>query len=228
MNKYYKNEKYTVIIGDIIDSKIITNRKEVQRKFKNILNEVNSKYREDIASKFSITLGDEFQGLLKSKKNIINIVSKIEIAMWPVKLRFGIGIGDISTQLDYDNTAEIDGTAYHRARAMINLLEKEESQYSKRVSSILICSSDSNVQVDSILNSIFSTTKAIKSKWTLRQTEIIHEYLLNEENQYQTAERLEIGQSTVSRALSSANFITYKSALDNVNSFLALLDDEND
>lgn len=53
---------------------------------------VNEKYDRDIASKFTITLGDEFQGLLCNGKNIIKIIFEIENCMWPIDIRFGIGI----------------------------------------------------------------------------------------------------------------------------------------
>ena len=74
-------DKYVAIIGDIVDSKQIKDRKVIQQKFKNVLADINTKYSEDIASKFTITLGDEFQGLLKSRNNIMNIICEVEMAM---------------------------------------------------------------------------------------------------------------------------------------------------
>ena len=54
---------YTAIIGDIKGSKKLKDRWEVQNKLRTVLEEINDAYREDIASVFSITLGDEFQRL---------------------------------------------------------------------------------------------------------------------------------------------------------------------
>ena len=51
---------YFAIIGDIIASKTISNRSEVQNHLKRILDQVNEEYKSNIASRFSITLGDEF------------------------------------------------------------------------------------------------------------------------------------------------------------------------
>ncbi|WP_051926192.1 SatD family protein [Carnobacterium jeotgali] len=61
---------YAAIIGDIKDSRKIADRKEVQEQFHSILQIINEKYAEDIASNFIITLGDSFQGLLKNKQVI--------------------------------------------------------------------------------------------------------------------------------------------------------------
>lgn len=220
MRKYYEYEDYTVIIGDIIDSKGIKDRKQVQKTVKNVLSTINKKYSKDIAAEFSITLGDEFQGLLKNRNNIIDIISEIEITMAPVSIRFGVGIGSISTDINFKRSAEIDGSSYHRARTMIEELESNESQYSKRQANILISSQEENIEIDQLLNSILSICTVLKSKWTLRQHEIIHTYLLNDENQYKAAKKLAIGQSTVSKALNAANFTSYQSAMENVNSFL--------
>ena len=85
-------DKYVAIIGDIVDSKKIKDRKAMQQKFKNLLTDINMKYSEDIASKFTIILGDEFQGLLKNRSHIMKIICEIEMAMTPIELRFGMVI----------------------------------------------------------------------------------------------------------------------------------------
>ena len=83
---FYK--PYIAIIGDIKSSKKLSDRKAVQDKLKRVLMKVNEKYDRDIASKFTITLGDEFQGLLCNGKNIIKIIFEIENCMWPIDIRF--------------------------------------------------------------------------------------------------------------------------------------------
>lgn len=214
-------DKYVAIIGDISDSKSIRERKVFQQKFKSILTDINVKYSDDIAAKFAITLGDEFQGLVKNRNNIIKMITEIEIAIAPVELRFGIGIGDITTDIDLNHSAEIDGPAYHRARQMIHAIEKKKSQYTERQSNMMICSGENNAEIDELLNSILSVCHALKSKWTDRQTEIIYTYLANDENQYKTAAILNIGQPSVNKALKAARFYSYKSAMDTVNAFLS-------
>lgn len=214
-------DKYVAIIGDIVDSKNINNRKSIQRKFKNVLTEINAKFSEDIASQFTITLGDEFQGLLKNRDNIMKIICEIEMAMSPIELRFGIGIGGVSTDINFDNSPEIDGPAYHRARKMIKEMESKKFQYTERHTNIMICSEENNIEIDELLNSILSVCTALKSKWTDRQKEIIYAFLSNDENQYKAAHILNIGQPSVNKALSKARFYSYKSAIDTVNSFLS-------
>lgn len=218
---FFFYDKYVAIIGDIVDSKKLTDRNVVQQKLKKVLEDINNKYSEDIASKFTITLGDEFQGLLKNRNSIMKIVFEIEMAMTPIQIRFGIGIGDISTDISFNNSSEIDGPAYHRARKMIKEIKEKKSQYAESYSNVLICSEEDNLEIDELLNSILSVCTALKSKWTERQKEIIYAYITNDKNQYKAAHILNIGQPSVNKALRSAQFYTYKHAMDTVNAFLS-------
>lgn len=211
---------YIAIIGDMIGSKKIVDRNEVQIKLRNQLSAINEKYRDDIASKFMITLGDEFQGLLKCGRNAMNIISEIELAMLPVKLRFGIGIGMMDTEINAEIPLGADGPAYHKARKMINELKNKEKHYKENHSNIMIAS-ESDEHIDILLNSILSLSSTLKSKWTKRQTEIINCYLNSGSNQYKTAEKLSITQSSVNKALVNSSFYSYKKALDTVSMALS-------
>lgn len=215
------NRNYTVIIGDIIDSKLLSNRKQVQTDFHNTLHRINNKYTDEIASKFAITLGDEFQGLLKNSSEAVRIILEIEEAMAPVDMRFGVGIGEISTDINFEQSSEIDGPAYHRARAMVEQLEVNEKQYFRPAGNILIASHEDKKETDQLLNTILSVTHALKLDWTAKQKEIIANYQRCGENQSKTAKELDVAQSSVSRALSAANYATYQAAMETIHSFLS-------
>ena len=217
----YYYDKYVAIIGDIVDSKKIIERKAIQHRFKAVLSDINDNYAVNIASRFTITLGDGFQGLLNNRNHIMKIRSEIELKMAPVELRFGVGIGDISTDIIFDNSLEIDGPAYHRARKVIKEIVSKESQYTVPHSNVMICSEDKNKEIDELINSILSVCTALKSKWTDRQKEIIYAYLSHDENQYKAADILNISQPSVNKALNNARFYTYKSAINTVSSFLS-------
>ncbi len=60
----------------------------------------------------------------------------------------------------------------------------------------------------------------MKSKWSARQKEIMYAYFTHGENQYKTAEELGIGQSSVNKALNTAKYYTYKTALRDASHFL--------
>ncbi|MFL2099889.1 SatD family protein [Desemzia sp. FAM 23991] len=228
MTKQLEKNPYAAIIGDIKDSRNIADRKEVQEKFRSTLQHINQKYADDIASQFMITLGDSFQGLLKNKQTIMSIVFEIELAMSPIELRFGIGLGDISTTIQRENSMEMDGPAYHRARQMIETIEANENKYTRSETNMMICSGTDSLQTDQLLNTILSLATALKSKWSDRQKEVMYTYFTHSENQYKTAEALGIGQSSVNKALNTAKYYTYKTALTDTSLFLSQNTREDD
>ena len=83
--------KYIAIIGDIRYSKQISNRGAIQSKLNKVLKSINDNYKEDIAANFLITLGDEFQGLLTSTEHLLEIIRYVQMSMYPVEIRFGLG-----------------------------------------------------------------------------------------------------------------------------------------
>jgi len=206
---------YIAIIGDIVNSKKIADRCKVQKQLAETLNIVNQKYKDDIASKFMITLGDEFQGLLKCGRNTINIIQEIERKLHPIKIRFGIGIGKISTPINPDMPLGADGPAYHNARRMIDELKKLEKKNMTSAGNIRICI-DKLKELEILINSILSLCSVLKSKWTNRQAEIIYDFLEHKDSQTNTAKRLGIAQSSVNKVLSAANFYTYKNSLETI------------
>lgn len=128
----FENKPFIAIIGDIKKSRELEKRQEVQNKLKIVLEEINEKYLEDISAKFLITLGDEFQGLLFDGRNILKIIREIQMSLYPVELRFGIGIGKITTEIDTDRALGADGPGYYNARKAIEILkinEKRRNQY---------------------------------------------------------------------------------------------------
>lgn len=215
MNK----KEYIAIIGDIYDSRLIRNREEVQKRLLRILDSINKRYKKELASEFSISMGDSFQGLLEINAPFMEIIFDIELEFFPVQLRFGIGIGEITTSIDPMNSQLNDGPAYHHAREAIERIEQGEQQYATRKTNILLSDQNDDAS-DKLINAILALNTAIKSKWSDRQKEIIKTYLNSNENQYDTARTLGIGQSSVSKALKSTNFYTYKSSLEDIQIYM--------
>ncbi|RBP66787.1 SatD family protein [Alkalibaculum bacchi] len=115
-----------------------------------------------------ITLGDEFQGLLNYGEDVMNIISDIELEMFPIRIRFGVGIGTLTTEVNREIPLGADGPAYYNARKMIDELKKIERMNRKSDSNIMIAS-EKNHDNDMMLNAILSLCFTLQSKWTKRQ-----------------------------------------------------------
>lgn len=211
---------YIVIIGDIINSRKIEKRGEVQEKLKQILRDINEKYKEDIASPFMITLGDEFQGLLHNGRNALKIIEELRSNLYPVRIRVGIGIGSVSTKLEQIETREIDGPCYYNARNAIEYLKKNEKRYHSDEADTRIEMEGDSASVANLINTVLSLMSVIEKNWTERQRTIIYDFTLHQDGQEKCAARLQIAQSSVQRGLTNGNYYAYAKAMDTINNIL--------
>lgn len=201
---------YCAIIGDIVGSKKITNRQKMQDHFKDVLNDANEKYDKYLASNFTVTLGDEFQGLLIMPSMSIEIVQFIREKMFPVEFVFGIGIGEMATSFSKEHSIGSDGPAYWYARKMVEKAKDKKP-------SICIFSDSPE---DELMNSLMLFTEVSAHSQTKRQQEIIKLYK-ELGSQYKVAEKLGINnQSAVSVALQKAFFKEIESSLQSIKHFL--------
>ena len=209
-------EIYFAIIGDVIESRNIENRDSVQKQYVEIINKINKEYSEDIASKFQITLGDSFQGLLKNTTNLFTILQEIEEALSPYKLRFGIGVGSINTSIIIENSSLIDGPAYHNARFAID----DVKTINKENTYLLVHSN--NKVLDDLINSSLTLCSYIKSTWTKKQKEVIKLHIKMNKSQVEIANELNIKQPSVNGRLQSSNINLYIESMKNINTAFQL------
>jgi DNA-binding CsgD family transcriptional regulator len=202
---------YIAIIGDIIESRKIIERNAAQEQLKTVLFGINEDFAADIAVPFTIVLGDGFQGLLSCGAHLLTIVETIEQRIYPVKLRLGLGVGQIITDIDPSMPLAADGPAYHNAREMVDDLKTAENKKKEAKSNVKIKIEGDN-EISDLMNTVFLLNTVIKNKWTTRQREIIADYLQNGVTQIDIAKRHGINQSNVQKALSNANFYAYQKA----------------
>ncbi len=207
---------YIAIIGDIKDSKKIISRDEVQEKLKKALNDINNKHHEHIASKFTITLGDEFQGLLNNGKNIMAIITEIEMKMYPLRIRFGIGIGQIITEINHEMAIGADGPGYYKAREAVEYIKQNEKRKQASEADVRLEIEGERQETVDLINTILSLMTTIKHSWSERQRQTIWDMLEHQDSQSNAAQRLGIRQSSVQKNLANGNYYTYKEAINTV------------
>lgn len=218
---------YIAVIGDMVNSKNIAERKEIQDKLTNLLDHINKTFPSDIASKFMITLGDEFQGLLRSGGHVLEILDTIEREMHPVKMRFGIGVGGITTDINPEIPLGADGPAYHHAREMVQDLKRTEKKKMEPRLNMKI-RIEGYPDASELINTIFLLNTVLKEKWTNRQREIIGEYLKCGGTQSDAASRIGIHQSNVQKALAGSDFYAYQRAVGAVAGLLSGIGEKKD
>ncbi len=114
--------KKIALIGDIVDSKNITERAKVQSGLNYIFKKLN--INGDLLSPYTITLGDEFQAVYNKADLIFSHIWQISSAVYPLKIRFSLGAGDITTKINKKQAIGMDGPAFYNARNGLNGLKE--------------------------------------------------------------------------------------------------------
>jgi hypothetical protein len=116
------------VIGDLIGSRQIADRYQFQLRLRRHLQKL-SRQRPDVASPYTITLGDEFQAVYSESERIFRDFLWIQTRIHPVRVRFSIGAGTLDTPLNRKSAIGMDGPAFHGAREGMNLLKKAQCFY---------------------------------------------------------------------------------------------------
>ena len=177
---------YCAIIGDIIGSRKLEDRHDVQKKFLAMAQKANRLYETNIASPFTVTIGDEFQVLLKCLHITPRVLDHVIKEMAPIELVFGVGIGKIVTDINPTLAIGMDGPAFHFARAAIEQAKTKKPK--------IIYKSDFPGM--DMINSLNYFIESCTERSTKRQKEVL-EYLSKNLTQEAIAEKLGIKQQSV-------------------------------
>ena len=158
---------YTVIICDIIESRSLAERGQVQKHVEAGFEAVNRRYNEHIAIPFQFTLGDEFQGVLNDASKAPHVVSQLREEIAPVRIRIGMAIGDIVTDLSGD-IRQVDGPAFHMAREVMEDLKREQR----------LTKFASQSGYDDVVNTVYMLYDVIIDQRTERQWQVARAYNL--------------------------------------------------
>lgn len=214
---------YCAIIGDIVGSKGLSDRLLVQERLLSVLSEVNSRYASLMAADFVITLGDEFQGLLHGPDQLLEVIEEIRMALYPVRLRFSIGIGEIATAINRNQAIGADGSAFYAARAGITDMKAIQNAYEKAELTTVFRAydkvADKGIALE-VLDRAMAACTFIEKRWTDKQRKVIG--LLKKDHMSQTAigEALGVSQANVNGRINSSGYMTYRYSIEGVQHLL--------
>ena len=200
---------YLALIADVIDSKMVQERFDLQKQVEKTLQKMNELFGDYLASRFTLTLGDEFQALLEVDAPVFQIIDTLRSELTPTQLRFGIGLGEIVTSIDPLQSIGADGPAYWNARTAINLLHQKNDYGNTQ-----IYFSSGKENQDFFVNALIASGEAIRSGWRGSQEEILLDLLkrcVYSENfsQQDLAQSLAINPSALSKRLKSSSIRVY-------------------
>jgi predicted DNA-binding protein YlxM (UPF0122 family) len=178
--------KKLVLIGDIVASKEIKNRKEVQKKLQTLFKSLN-KNNKEIISPFTITLGDEFQAVFSKADNVFKYLWEILYALYPVKVRFSFGTGDITTSINTTQAIGMDGPAFYNAREGLNELKQTAFLFN------YVSEKERDVK---LIKQILFLLSHLSSGWKDKRFKILS-FLYDELSIYEIAKKMKITDKAV-------------------------------
>lgn len=204
---------YCAIIGDIVGSRKLPDRHDVQKKFQAMAEKANLQYGSDIVSPFTVTIGDEFQVLLKSVQVAPKVIDNVIREMTPIELVFGVGIGSIVTDINPELAIGMDGPAFHFARKAIEQAKKKKPKIVYR----------SDFAGMDMINSLLYFIESCSTRRTKRQKQVLE--LLNQDfTQEEIADNLHIKQQSVSDIISSSYMYEVTAARRSISTYLQGID----
>ena len=119
--------KYAAMMFDVIESRKYYERHDVQKMLMNSVDYLNGIYRYAIKKEVVSSAGDEFQGLFLDLQSAFLYIRKLQILIFPIKLRCGIGYGEIKYDVEEWSSSAFDGEAYYLAREAITSIGRKKS-----------------------------------------------------------------------------------------------------
>ena len=163
---------YIALIGDIIESKKIQDRAQVQQQLLRLMKELNWQYQDYLISPFTVTTGDEFQALFSPNSYMFQIIDQLSVAFSPYEIRFGIGVGEMITEINKEQSIGSDGPAYWLAREAINHIHDKNDYGINHISVFL-----ADEEVTWTVNAMLAACSFIQSKWTEVQYDVLKQLL---------------------------------------------------
>lgn len=165
--------KQFILMADVISSRNYPS-KNLINDFKSIVQSTNKKYKASMSSPLTITLGDEFQGVIKDLKSSISIILYMEEECirrkFDFKLRFVVNQGEIDTMVNNKIAYEMLGAGLTYARSKLIEIKDTADRF---------CIILEDAFTSGILNNAFKVFQNIISKWKLDQDyEMAYNFIL--------------------------------------------------
>ena len=209
---------YAVILCDVVASREHSKFRHVRD---SSLKRLSSRHLNDgwIRAPYAVTAWDEFQVLLQEVFFLPNVFWSLVKEFYPLRLRVGIGVGDV--EIDLGSVTPLNesatGEAFIRARNALDTIKKRKDQ--KYHPSSQACTGDR--MTDLFTNTSLHLLDALTARATSSQWEIILEYeKLGQQDL--VAENLGKADSTISRSLKRSYYTQMAEAIDAMTEYLQL------
>lgn len=191
-----------ILMGDIVGSSQSDNI-SLQKEFSKLIGKINQEFQNKLKSPLTITLGDEFQGVVVDLKTSIEMIVNIEENKWemeyPILIRYSLGLGEISTPINSEIAFGMLGEGLTKVRnSLIELKDKDT-----RI--VLTGDFPNKEQISLSLDLLLEK----QEEWRWKDRDVISGYIMGKDYK-KIAEEIGKDNSTVWRKFKSLEFASYE------------------
>lgn len=162
---------HIILMADIVKSSR-RNAKALMKGFSAAVSKINKQHHSQILSPLTITLGDEFQGVVRNVAAALRVIFDLEelsmTAGTPFQLRYVLLEGDIETHINKARAHAMLGPGLTEARERLLGMKSTRSRFQVKVR-------DESRTED--LNLMFVILQGIADQWTEAQKKIVPAFL---------------------------------------------------
>jgi hypothetical protein len=162
-------KQYWILMGDIVGSR----KKEgaiLMKVFDTLISFLNTNYKNQLLSPLTITLGDEFQGVVKNRKAGEEMIIAAEEWLLNktenIKIRFLLHYGKIETPINPEIAYGMLGKGLSDARDGLNAMKKEKDRFKVF-----------GIQDSDNINDHFILFQSIIDGWSVADRKLVADFL---------------------------------------------------
>lgn len=205
-------------MGDIVGSERAASLKAVHKAFNKAVDRANEVHASYIASPLTITLGDEFQGLLTSFAHAwdVAVALRLELLAADVPCRFVVGAAKLDTPLNTKEAWNMMGSGLSAARDKLN---------DKRIASAYRFSFPDEPVSGPLLDAVGDALTELEKGWTATQLEYYLRSRGAAGTNAQVAKKLGVSERSFYKVLRAGRTDAHKRQLEAVRNALLQLDE---
>jgi hypothetical protein len=171
-----KQHSYPIFMGDVVNSSDYDGE-VLSKGLKELVESTNKKFGKAILSPLTITLGDEFQGILSSVSSGIDLLFHLEEELLRTepdfKLHYVLLLGEIETEINPDIAYEMMGKGLTEARKMLSSKKRSRKRFRFKLQ---------NKEQTEQLSRIFEVLDTIILNWKKEDYPLILDMINNDNN----------------------------------------------
>ena len=212
-----KSQKAVILMGDIVKSSEAENIEMLWNDFNMTIDRFSSEYGEKLLSPLTITLGDEFQGIVNSLAEGVALMFNLSIALREknIRCRFVLAYGEIATEVNDAIAHNMMGEGLTAARRLLND-KKNENRFRFIVDNSLLTQA---LNISGLLLSL------MEDSWTRRQLDVAYRMITLGEDTKKIADDLDTIPRVINK-IKNQGKINYYS--DSVKAIMTLMNEGKD